>query len=430
MNSVMRSAAKDLHVVILSAAKDLHLVILSAAKDLHVLFVALTLAATALGAQPITIRAGTLLDGKGGVQRNVTVHVNGTRIERITPYDGRPVTYELSRRTVMPGMIDTHVHITSHFGKNGRASNDAETPADQLLYGAENAYTTLMAGFTTVQSIGAPLDIPLRDALNRGVLPGPRLLTSIAWLTDTSYTPEQIRDWVRTRIAEGADLIKIFASRSIREGGGQTLSDAKIRIACDEAKAAGKRSWVHAHASSAVRAATIAGCWAVTHGSQVTDADLALMAEKGTYFEPNIGLVSQNYLENKPRYLGIGNYTEEGFVFMEKGIPVKLDMFKRALRTPGLKLLMGTDATAGAHGQNAREIVYRVKFGGQSPRDAIVGITSLGAVALGMQDRVGSVEVGKEADLIALDGDPLTDITALQRVTFVMKAGKVHKNTH
>lgn len=377
---------------------------------------------------PIVIRAGTLIDGKGGVQRNVTVVVDGSRIQRVGGADGGPTTYDFSHLTVLPGLIDTHVHIDSHFGKDGRASNAGETPAERMLYAAENAYVTLMAGFTTVQSVGAPSDLDLRAAIARGVLPGPRLLTSAAQLTDTTLTPEQIRQWVRATVARGADLIKIFASKSIREGGGQTMRDDQIRAACEEAHAAGKRVWVHAHASSAVRASTLAGCTAVAHGSQVTDQDLALMAERGTFFEPNIGLVSQNYLENKPRYLGIGNYDEQGFKLTEEGIPLKLAMFKRAMQTKGLKIIMGTDATAGAHGQNAREIVYRVQVAGQPPMDAIVAATSLNAEALGMQDRIGAIAPGMEADIIAVDGDPLRDITALRRVVFVMRGGKVYKN--
>jgi imidazolonepropionase-like amidohydrolase len=297
-----------------------------------------------------------------------------------------------------------------------------------MLYTAENAYVTLMAGFTTVQSLGAAPDLELREALTRGILPGPRLLTSVAALNDERASPEQLQSYVTDMVSQGADLIKFFASKSIREGGGQTISDQAIQAGCSAAKAAGKRVWIHAHAASAVRASAQAGCFAVTHGSQVANAELALMAERGTFFEPNIGLVSQNYLENKPRYLGIGNYDEQGFRFMEEGIPRKLEMFKRALRQPGLKIIMGTDATAGAHGQNAREIVYRVQTGGQLAMDAIVAATALNAQALGLQDRIGAIAPGLEADLIAVAGDPLRDISALQRVVFVMRGGKVYKN--
>jgi imidazolonepropionase-like amidohydrolase len=260
------------------------------------------------------------------------------------------------------------------------------------------------------------------------MLPGPRLLTSIAPVDETTGTPDQIRQFVRQIVAEGADVVKIFASKSIRDGGGQSLTQAQIDAACDEAKKFGKRTWVHAHADSAVRAAVLAGCWAVTHGTQVTDATLGLMAARGVFFEPNIGLLLQNYLENKDRYLGIGNFTESGFALMEKGVPQSLAMFRRALSVKGLKLVMGTDAGAGAHGQNAREIVYRVQNGGQSAMDAIVGATSLAAEALGMKETIGVIAPGFEADLIAVDGDPLTDITALRRVVFVMKGGRVLKN--
>lgn len=376
---------------------------------------------------PVVIRAGAVIDGKGTVHRNTAVVVEGSRIARIDA-NATPITFDFPSLTLLPGLIDTHVHIGSHFGKDGRASNAGETPAQAILYSAENAWTTLMAGFTTVQSIGSPSDVDLRDAIARGRLPGPRLLTSITSLNEHSGTPAQLRQQVRKLVSSGADLIKLFASKSIREGGAKTMSDEQIEAGCDEAKKDGKRSWVHAHAADAVAAAARAGCFAVTHGSQTTDAEFALMAARGTFFEPNIGLVSQNYIENKPRYLGIGNYTEDGFAFMEKGIPLKLSMFKRGLTHKGLKIIMGTDATAGAHGQNAREIVYRVQQAGQPPMDAVIGTTSLAAEALGLGDRIGAVAPGFEADLIVVDGDPLKDITVLQRVVFVMKGGKVYKN--
>lgn len=376
---------------------------------------------------PIVIKAGAVIDGKGSVLRNTSIVVEGSRITRIDS-DAGPVTYDFSTLTLLPGLIDTHVHMGNHFGKTGRASTAGETPAESILYAAENAYVTLMNGFTTVQSIGSASDRYLREALERGQLPGPRLLTSLEALDERSGTPAEIRQIVRKRIAEGADLIKLFASKSIREGGAKTLTDEQIEAACSEANAAGKRSWVHAHAADAVAAAARAGCFAVTHGSQVTDAELRLMADRGTFFEPNIGLVSQNYIENKPRYLGIGNYDEAGFAFMEKGIPLKLAMFKRAIAEKRLKIIMGTDATAGAHGQNARESIYRVQQAGQSPMDAIGAVTSLNAQALGLADRIGSVAPGMEADLIVVDGDPLKDIAALRRVVFVMKGGTVYRN--
>jgi imidazolonepropionase-like amidohydrolase len=378
--------------------------------------------------QPITIRAGTVIDGKGGVQRNGVIAVEGSRIVKAGDGTAQSATYDLSRFTVLPGMIDTHVHIGAHFGKDGRASTPGETPAEEALYGAENAYAMLMAGFTTVQSIGAPSDVPLRAAIASGRLPGPRLLTAVSPLTDTSLTVEQVRQHVRKAVADGADVVKIFASKSIRDGGGQTLSDEQILAACSEAKALGKRVWVHAHAASAVRAAAIAGCTTVTHGSQITDAEADLMAARGTYFEPQTGLLLQNYIENKARFLGVGNYNEAGFKFMEDGIPLNDAMFKMAIRHKDLKINMGTDAVAGSHGRNANEVVHRVNVDGQPAMDAIVAVTSLNAEALGLQGTIGSLAPGMEADLIAVDGDPVTDITALQRVVFVMKGGKVYRN--
>lgn len=373
---------------------------------------------------PLTIRAGTLLDGRGGVQRDVVLTIDGSRITRIAPWrPGAVVSWDLSERTVLPGLIDTHVHIDAHFGADGRASTRGETPQQRLRAAMENAQLTLRAGFTTVQSLGAAIDLELRGAIADGRAEGPRILTSVAPYSDSSRTPAQIREWVRATAARGADVIKIFATQSIRDGGGQTLSDAQISAACDEARRAGLRSWVHAHAASAVRAAAIAGCTGVTHGTQVTAAELALMVQRGTFFEPNVGLVIQNYLENRARFVGVGNFTDEGFRFMEDVVPQNLAVFREAMRTPGLKLVMGTDAVAGGHGQNAREIVYRVREAGQANAEAIRAATSLAAEALGLADSIGTIAEGRVADLIAVDGDPLADISALQRIAFVMKGG-------
>jgi imidazolonepropionase-like amidohydrolase len=151
------------------------------------------------------------------------------------------------------------------------------------------------------------------------------------------------------------------------------------------------------------------------------------MAEHGVYFDPNIGLVLQNYIENKPRFLGIGNYNEEGFAFMEKAVPTNYPMFKRALAAK-VRMPMGTDAVAGAHGQNARELITRVHDGGQSPMDAIVSATALAAESMGLARQVGALTPGLQADIVAVDGNPLQDITTLRRVLFVMKGGKVYKH--
>ena len=387
------------------------------------------LVATRVAAAPVTIRAATLIDGKGAVMRDMTVVVDGGRIIAVEPSKpNQPVTYDFGQMTLMPGMIDTHVHIGWHFNKDGRADTTGESQAEQALAHEANAWVTLMAGFTTVQSISSDYDVPLRDAIARGQLPGPRIVTSVTRLVDNQLTPEQIRQWVRDSVAQGAEVIKIFASKSIREAGVPTLSQEQLDAACGEANALGKRTWIHAHSAEATTRAILAGCKAISHGSQLTDLEFALMARNGVIFEPNIGLVSQNYLENKGKYLGIGTYTEEGFKYTEDGIALKLDMFKRAIRHKDLKIVMGTDAVAGAHGQNAREIVYRVQKGGQPPMDAMVGALSLAAEAIGLGDSIGAIAPGMQADMIAVEGNPVQDITALQRVRFVMRNGVVYKN--
>ncbi len=379
--------------------------------------------------KPIVIAAATVLDGKGNVLHNTRIVVQAGKIIRIDP-NASPVTYDLRGMTVMPGWIDTHVHITYHFGPNGRGEDRDETPAQATLAAATNAWLTLMGGFTTVQSVGSPADKPLRDATARGALPGPRILTAMRPLQgrgDATGTPDQIREFIRTQKNDGVDVIKIFASKSIREGGGQTLSQEQLDAACDEARKLGVRTLVHAY-REAVRAATLAGCSQIEHGTYATDEDLKLMAEKGTYFDPQAGLVIQNYLDHKAQYLGIGNYTEEGFAQMEKVLPLNFDLVRRAARTPGLKLVFGTDAVAGAHGRNAEEFLFRVQKAGQDPMAAMVSATSLAAQSIGMQDKIGAIAPGLEADIIAVEGDPLKDITAVRRVTFVMKGGIVYKN--
>jgi imidazolonepropionase-like amidohydrolase len=374
--------------------------------------------------QAITIRAARLIDGKGQLLQNATVEVRASKITKVDQRSG-PVTYDLGDRTLMPGMIDVHVHIGGHF-RNGRADTSGEAPGEAALFGAENGWVTLINGFTTVQSVGAPSDKELREAIARGVLPGPRLLTSLGSMNERTGGPAEIRAYVHKTKDAGADLIKIFASKSIRDGGGRTMTDDQLAAACGEAKAVGLRTLVHAHAADAVLAAAKAGCTQIEHGAYVDEAALKYMADHGVYFDPNIGLVLQNYIENKAKFLGIGNYTEEGFAFMEKAVPTNYPMFKKALAS-GVKMPMGTDAVAGAHGQNAREIIVRVKNGGQKPMDAIVGATSLAAESLRLQNTIGSLAPGLEADIVAVDGDPLQDISAVRNVSFVMKGGTVYK---
>jgi len=387
-------------------------------------------------AETVTIRAGRMLDGRGASAGSVVITIAGDRIIRIGSGEGG-ATYDLSRLTVLPGFIDTHVHILWHFGRNGRFDNSDETADDRLKAGVENARATVLSGFTTVQSVGEPGDLDLRALLDKDHLPGPRILTSVRQIsertgagrgTNARATPEQLREAIREARRSGADVIKLFASGSIRDGGRQTMTDEQLQAACEEARALHLRTLVHAHSTESIKASVLAGCSQIEHGTFATDEVLKLMADRGTYFDPNVGVVLQNYLQNRQKFLGIGNYTEEGFAFMEKAIPVVKDTFRRALRVPGLKVVYGTDAVAGAHGHNIEEAIVRVQDGGQKPMDAIVSMTSLSAESLRMQDTIGAIAPGLQADLVGVDGDPLTDITALRRVVFVMRAGTIYRN--
>jgi imidazolonepropionase-like amidohydrolase len=376
----------------------------------------------------IVIAASTVLDGKGRVLRDTRIVIEGSKIVAIDPQEG-PVDYDLRGLTVLPGWIDAHVHITWSFGRDGKNAGAGETTQEAAYQAAANAWVTLMAGFTTVQSVGSPTDVPLRDAIAKGTLPGPRILTAVEPLFGRggqTGTPDEIRTYVRKQKEAGADLIKIFASGGMTRGA-MTLSQEQLSAACDEARKQGLRTLVHAY-RDAVPAAALAGCTEVEHGLGATDDDLKLLAAKGTYFDPQAGLIIENYLLNKDKYLGSPYYTEEGFAAMEKILPRFHELIKRAVKIPGLKIVFGTDAVAGAHGRNAEDFIERVRNCGVDPMAAMVSANSLGAEALGMADEIGSITPGLQADIIALDGDPLKDITAVRRVVFVMRGGIVYKN--
>ncbi len=233
----------------------------------------------------VTVRAARVLDGRGGTLQNAVVEISGGRIIRVDQRTG-PVTVDLGAATLLPGMIDTHVHIGWHFGKDGRASNQGETPAEMALFAAENAWVTLINGFTTVQSAGAMSDRDLRDAINRGVLPGPRVLSSLGSANERTGDAAALRAYVVKQKAEGADFIKIFASKSIRDGGAPTMTLDQLQAACGEAKAQGLRSMVHAQSAEAAILAAKAGCTQVEHGAFANDEALKLMAERGVLLRP------------------------------------------------------------------------------------------------------------------------------------------------
>jgi imidazolonepropionase-like amidohydrolase len=393
-----------------------------------ILFV-ITIAATVdAQTKPVIIQVSTVLDGRGHVFKDTRIVIENSKIARLDP-KATPVDYDLRGLTVMPGWIDSHVHITWHFGPDGKNAGQGGLTPYVIKESETNALVTLMAGFTTVQSLGSPADIPLRDAIAKGTVRGPRILTAVDPLFgrgEQTGTPEEIRAFVRKQKESGADVIKIFAANSVRRPE-PTLSQEQLNAACDEARKQGLRAVVHAY-KDAVHEAIVAGCTQIEHGVLTTYDDFTLMVKKGVWLDPQAGLVLENYIVNWEKFSGTPGFPPEVFPIVKELIPIYQDFAKRAFTFPGLKIVFGSDAVAGSHGRNAEEFIYRVRDAGMDPMRAMISANSLAAKALGMADQIGSIAPGFQADIIALDGDPLKDITAVRRVVFVMKGGTIYKN--
>ena len=394
---------------------------------------AVTASAPAMRAQTgdsttIIVRAATVIDGLGAVLRHTDVVVRAGHIVALRAARGR-ADVDLGNRVLAPGLIDTHVHLGWYItaAQKLHQRGDADDDRTAILNAAGNAQRMLQAGFTTVQSVGGMEDKSVRDAIARGVLAGPRIITSLGSLNENTGSPDSIRAVVRRFKADGADVIKIFASKSIRDGGVQTMTQDQLDAACGEARAAGLRSIVHAHAASAAKAAVRAGCTQVDHGVLVDDEALEMMARAGTYFEPQCELVSRNYLDHKEWFRGIGNYNDEGFAATERSIGLRKALVARYRAVKGLKVVYGTDAVAGAHGTNARDMVCRVRENKESAVDVITSATSLSAESVGLGSSIGRVAPGYAADLVAFDGDPRSDPQSFMRVAFVMNGGVVYR---
>lgn len=409
----------------------------AAAMRLHLLTAFALVSAAAAQQQPITIKASTLLDGRGHVLHNQAITIQNGKITSVAPASAT-AAYDLTGLTVLPGFIDTHVHIDWHFGPDGTITGQrGESPERAMLEIQGNAWRTLQAGFTTIQTLGSMRDKPLRDAINRGELPGPRILTSMEQITnpgrgadatpDTKpheLSPDELRAWVRQVKNEGADEVKLFASTGLGSGGKPTMTQGQINAICGETKAQGLRSVVHAF-GEAVRMSAEAGCTSVEHGLMASDDALRAMAGHHTYFDPQLCLVFQNYIDHAKNY---PNISPEALKTLHDAMPQADELLQRAMRVPGLKIVFGTDAVAGAHGHNADEFICRVRDGHQPPMDALVAANSRAAESLNLADQIGSIASGMQADIIALQGDPLQDITATRRVVFVMKGGVVYRN--
>ena len=417
------------------------------------LLTVVALAATAGGQQSpnqVVIRAGHLLDVRTGkLLANQTIVVEGERIVSIgaaAPAGAKVI--DLPSATVLPGMIDVHTHLTMDPEDLGLRGLTISVPR-QALKGAKNARATLLAGFTTVRNVAAEgySDVALRDAINAGDVPGPRMLVSGPALGITgghcdnnllpaSYHAEgdgvadgvaAVQRKVRENIKYGSDLIKICATGGVMSRGDDprhsqyTMEELKAIVA--DAHRLGRRVAAHAHGAEGIRWASEAGVDSIEHGSYLDEAGIATLKKNGTYLVPTL-MLEDWLLENMER-IHLPEYAQQKARTI---FSIAQNNMARAF-AGGVKVAMGTDAAVYPHGLNARELAVYVKLG-MTPMDAIRTATVNAADLLGWSDRAGSLEPGKYADIVAVDGDPLQDITALQRVKFVMKGGIVYKNEY
>jgi len=402
------------------------------------------------GAAPplLVLRAARLIDGRGGAPiAPAVVVIRGERIEAAgrgpaVPAGARVI--DLGSATLLPGLIDLHTHLTST-GMHWDDELLKTTTRQDALHGAQNARITLMAGFTTRRDMGPTwpfTDIDLRKAIDEGVVPGPRLLASGNYVSPTGGAgdarqfsiyvdvpivknladgPDEVRKAVRTNLKQGADFIKILGTGAVLSKGappgGQQYSEEEMHVAVEEAARWGRHVAAHVHGTDGIKAAIRAGVHTIDHGSMMDDEAVQLLRTRHAYFVPT--LYTSESISANP------SVPESEKARSRQITEVKDRSFQLVLKA-GLPIGFATDAAVVPHGQNAREFGYRVRLG-QSPADAIASATRIAAEIIGWSDRVGTIEAGKFADLIAVAGDPLRDVTELERVTWVMKSGVVYK---
>ncbi|HEX8500695.1 MAG TPA: amidohydrolase family protein [Pyrinomonadaceae bacterium] len=381
----------------------------------------------------VVMRAARMLDARGGrIVEGAAVVVEGERITAAGPDVSVPPgahVLDLGDVTLMPGLVDAHTHLTYHFDRTGRFGLvwDA-TPEETLRYAEENARATLAAGVTTARDLGGDSRVVtrLRDRINRGEAAGPRLLVSGEPLTaavlrgaeeDRGERAARVRAFVRARIAEGVDVIKIF--EGVDATGAPQFNSQEINAAVEEAARAGLRVAVHAHEAAAIKAAVRGGCASVEHGSFLDAEAVREMAKRRTALVPTLYLPT-HYLERRERFVAFDPFT---WSFFERLRANNLANAARALKG-GVWVVAGSDAVAGLHGHNPREVVWLAKAG-LTPPDALRAATLDAARLLGLEGKVGDIRPGAFADLIAVAGDPTKDVGAVERVVFVMKGGRV-----
>jgi len=407
------------------------------------------------GGGPITvITAARLLDGNGGpALAPASIVVEGDRIVSVGAPAGLPAGarhIDLGDATLLPGFIDLHTHLTSVDGVHWEDALVTTTPPQVALSGAQNARLTLRAGFTTARDMGPEwpyVDVELRRAIEAGWVPGPRLQVAGNYVSSTGGAgdarqfsiyvdvplvrnladgPEEVTAAVRTNLKHGADFIKILATGAVLSvgipPGAQQYSDDEIRAAVVEADRWGRHVAAHAHGAEGIKAAIRAGVRTIDHGSGLDDEAVALLrATRETFYVPT--LATSDAIEAS----GAAGETPASEVERNRAVrEMEVAGFRRALAA-GLPIGFGTDAGVVPHGENASEFTARVELG-EAPMDAIASATRLNAEILGWDDRLGTLEPGKLADIVAVPGDPLADITALEHVLFVMKDGVVYRN--
>jgi imidazolonepropionase-like amidohydrolase len=403
--------------------------------------------------RPLFLKAARLFDGRQLISPGFAI-VEGNRIGSVgsslrPPPDARVV--DLGDATMLPGLIDLHTHLTDREGVHWEEALVKTTPSQAALWGARNARVTLMAGFTTCRDMGPTwpyVDVDLRDAVEQGAVPGPRLLVAGNYVSSTGGAgdarqfsifvdvptvrnladgPEEVTKAVRTNFKHGADFIKILVtgavfSRGISPGA-QQYSDEEIQAATTEARRWGRWVAAHAHGADGIKAAVRAGVRTIDHGSSLDDEAVTMLKSGGrkAFYVPTLYTSAAVLDEHQP---GTETAPAAQIERLRQNRASKEAGFRRALAA-GLPIGFATDAAVIPHGRNARELIVRVKLG-ESPISALIAATRLNAEIIGWQDRIGSLEPGKLADIIAVPGDPLRDLTVMEKVGFVMKDGQVY----
>jgi imidazolonepropionase-like amidohydrolase len=395
----------------------------------------------------IAVRAGRLFDSKTGqMSTKQVVILSGDRITEVGPEAQVKIpagahVIDLSEATVLPGLIDAHTHMFNNRGPNGTTENS-------MLIAVQNVQADLRAGFTAARDMSTHGngygDIAIRDAINQGRIDGPRYQVStrgIVWgaappnpaapdnpLASTVVrSVDEARAAVREQVAHGADWIKLFPTGAYSftaEGVAQyqlTYPMPVLQALIDETHRMGKKAACHVYGGEGQKNAIIAGCDTIEHAFGLDQEQASMMVKKGLYYDPTLVRYLEPYMDDNDAKNTGGKY---------RMIPIFEHAVRMAAATPGMKIMLGSgaDGATYAHGTQALDFAALVKRGGLTPVRAIQAATTINAEVLGWQDRIGSVEKGKYADLIAVSGDPLVDITELERVKFVMKGGKVIRN--